>query len=40
MAIMIITSIIAGIFSAGPAAAAMMPIIVELCDGPLNAQSD
>ena len=40
MAIMFITSIIAGIFSAGPAAAAMMPIIVELCNGPLNAQSD
>lgn len=40
MAIMLITSIIAGIFSAGPAAAAMMPIIVELCNGPLNAQSD
>lgn len=40
MAIMIITSIVAGIFSAGPAAAAMMPIIVQLCNGPLNAQSD
>lgn len=40
MAIMLITSIVAGIFSAGPAAAAMMPIITELCNGPLNAQSD
>lgn len=40
MAIMIITSIIAGVFSAGPAAAAMMPIIVELCQGPLGAQAD
>jgi len=40
MAIMIITSIVAGIFSAGPAAAAMMPIIVQLCNGSLNAQSD
>lgn len=40
MAIMLITSLVAGIFSAGPAAAAMMPIIVQLCNGPLNAQSD
>ena len=40
MAIMVITSLVAGIFSAGPAAAAMMPIIVQLCNGPLDAQSD
>lgn len=40
MAIMPITSLVAGIFSAGPAAAAMMPIIVQLCNGPLNAQAD
>lgn len=40
MAIMVITSLVAGIFSAGPAAAAMMPIIVNLCNGPLGAQSD
>ncbi len=40
MAIMIITSLVAGIFSAGPAAAAMMPIITELCGGQLSAQSD
>lgn len=40
MAIMVITSLVAGIFSAGPAAAAMMPIIVQLCNGPLAAQSD
>ena len=40
MAIMIITSLVAGIFSAGPAAAAMMPVIVEICKGPLGAQSD
>lgn len=40
MVIMIITSVVAGIFSAGPAAAAMMPVITELCNGPLNAQSD
>lgn len=40
MAIMLITSLVAGIFSAGPAAAAMLPIVVELCHGSLNAQSD
>lgn len=40
MAIIIITSIVAGVFSAGPAAAAMMPVIVEICKGPLGAQSD
>ena len=38
--IMIITSLVAGIFSAGPAAAAMMPIIIEICKGPLGTQSD
>lgn len=40
MAIMVITSLVAGVFSAGPAAAAMMPVIVEICKGPLGAQSD
>ena len=40
MVIMVITSIAAGIFSAGPAAAAMMPVIVEICSGPLGVQSD
>lgn len=40
MVIMVITSVVAGIFSAGPAAAAMMPVIIELCNGPLSAQSD
>lgn len=40
MVIMIITSLVAGIFSAGPAAAAMMPVIVQLCNGPLSAQAD
>lgn len=40
MAIMLITSVVAGIFSAGPAAAAMMPIIIQLCNGPLSDQSD
>lgn len=40
MAIMAITSVVAGIFSAGPAAAAMMPVIIQICSGPLGAQSD
>ena len=40
MVIMVITSLVAGLFSAGPAAAAMMPVIVQLCNGPLSAQSD
>ena len=40
MAIMIITSIVSGVVSAGPAAAAMMPVIVEICKGPLAARSD
>lgn len=40
MAIMIITSLVSGIFSAGPAAAAMMPVIIEICNGPLGCQSD
>ena len=40
MAIMIITSLVAGIFSAGPAAAAMMPVIIEICNGPLGTQAD
>lgn len=40
IAVMVITSLVAGVFSAGPAAAAMLPIIVQLCNGPLNAQAD
>lgn len=40
IAIMVITSLVAGVFSAGPAAAAMMPVIVEICKGPLSAQAD
>lgn len=40
MAIMVITSLVAGVFSAGPAAAAMMPVIIEICKGPLGTQSD
>lgn len=38
--IMIITSLAAGIFSAGPAAAAMMPVVVELCGSSLTSHSD
>lgn len=40
MVIMVITSLVSGIFSAGPAAAAMMPVITEICRGSLHAQSD
>ncbi len=40
MVIMVITSLVAGAFSAGPAAAAMMPVIIEICKGSLHAQSD
>lgn len=40
MVIMVITSLVAGIFSAGPAAAAMMPVIINICQGPLSGQSD
>lgn len=40
MVIMIITSLVAGIFSAGQAAAAMMPVIINICQGPLAGQSD
>ena len=40
MAIMVITSLVAGICSAGPAAAAMMPVVVNLCNGPMGAQAD
>lgn len=38
--IMLITAVAAGCFSAGPAAAAMMPIIVSICNGPMKEQSD
>lgn len=38
--VMIITSLISGLVSAGPAAAAMLPIIVNLCNTTLSAQSD
>lgn len=40
MAIMVMTSLVAGIFSAGPEAAALLPVVVELCGGPLKNQSD
>jgi len=37
--IMLITSVMSGLFSAGPAAAAMMPIIVNLCQNSLAGQT-
>lgn len=40
IAIMILTSLVSGIFSAYPAAAAMMPIIIQICNGPLGVHSD
>lgn len=40
MVIMVITSLVAGLFSAGPAAAAMLPTLIHLCNGPLSAQAD
>ncbi len=40
IAIMIITSIVSGLFGAGPAASAMMPVIIKLCLTTFSAQSD
>lgn len=40
IAIMIMTSIISGLFGAGPAASAMMPVIVYLCETTFKTQSD
>lgn len=40
LVLMVITSLIAGVFSAGPAAAAMMPVITEICEGPLSSRAD
>lgn len=40
IAIMIMTSIISGFFGAGPAASAMMPIIIYLCDTTFKTQAD
>lgn len=37
--IMLITSLVSGFVSAGPAAAAMLPVIVNLCNTTLSAQS-
>jgi Na+/H+ antiporter NhaD/arsenite permease-like protein len=37
--IMLITSILSGLCSAGPAAAAMMPVIIDLCQTTLSSQS-
>ncbi len=37
---MLITSLISGLVSAGPAAAAMMPIIINLCNTSLSGQSE
>ena len=38
--IMLFTSIISGLFGAGPAASAMMPVIIYLCNTTFNAYSD
>lgn len=40
IAIMVITSAVSGVFGASPATAATMPVIVEICKGPLGAQAD
>lgn len=40
LTIMVMTSICAGLFGAGPAAAAMMPVVVELCRTAFAAQAD
>ncbi len=39
LVLMLMTSVISGLFSAGPAAAAMMPIIVDLCSTSFAAQT-
>lgn len=38
--IMIITSLVSGLFGAGPAASAMMPVIINLCSTTFVSQSD
>lgn len=38
--IMIITSLVSGLFGAGPAASAMMPVIINLCSTTFMSQSD
>jgi Na+/H+ antiporter NhaD/arsenite permease-like protein len=40
LTIMFITSVVSGLFSAGPAATAMMPVIVHLCNTTLSSQSN
>lgn len=40
IAIMLLTSIISGLFGAGPAASAMMPVIIYLCETTFQSQSD
>lgn len=40
IAIMIMTSLISGLFGAGPAASAMMPVIVYLCETTFKTQAD
>ena len=40
LAVMLITSLISGLVSAGPATAAMMPIIINLCNTSLSGQSE
>ena len=37
---MIITSLVSGLFGAGPAASAMMPVIINLCSTTFISQSD
>lgn len=40
VAVMLITSLISGLVSAGPATAAMMPVIINLCSTSLSGQSE
>lgn len=40
IAIMLLTSVISGLFGAGPAASAMMPVIVYLCETTFRMQTD
>jgi len=40
LVIMLVTSLVSGLVSAGPATAALMPVIIQLCSGAFAAQSD
>ena len=40
IAIMLMTSLISGLFGAGPAASAMMPVIIYLCETTFKTQAD